>query len=443
MGRQLGSFETAATLTDERSPFAVVTVLRLAAGPAPARLRSALAALQRLHPLLGCHVVERGGRRVYESRDTGTPELHRVARDDDDGWQALVEEELNRRPAPPPAAPVRCTYRLPAGSDEGSEVAAPCELVLTFHHAVMDAASGAAVLRRLLALCAPGGEPPAPEPGILPPAEALFPPAYRGLSGARRQLAFLGRQLADETVFRLGSRGVRRPPVVDPVRCRVQVLGLDAAATAALVGASRRRRVTLNSALVAALLLAVHRHLYAAAGGDDGGRAIPLRYITFANLRPYLDPPVTEERLGSLLAMLRYTTAVGPDTGLWPLARQITAQVDAGSRRGDKFCSVLWCERVMRAMLRQRSQRMAASAVSYSGAVRLPEVAEGAAVRGLHAFVSNLGLGPEYTAQARLFGGRLVIDAVYLESDMDDSLAHQVGATIVDALRRAGEEGMA
>ena len=37
----------------------------------------------------------------------------------------------------------------------------------------------------------------------------------------------------------------------------------------------------------------------------------------------------------------------------------------------------------------------------------------------LHAFVSNLPIGPEVTAQVRIFGGRLLWDFVYLEEDLD------------------------
>ncbi len=39
-------------------------------------------------------------------------------------------------------------------------------------------------------------------------------------------------------------------------------------------------------------------------------------------------------------------------------------------------------------------------------------------MREVHAFVSNFPVGPEYTAQARIYRKRLVWDVVYLDADM-------------------------
>jgi hypothetical protein len=83
---------------------------------------------------------------------------------------------------------------------------------------------------------------------------------------------------------------------------------------------------------------------------------------------------------------------------------------------------------------------MAATAVSFTGAAPLGATA-GPAVRGVHAFVSSFGLGPELSAQARLTGGRLQLDAVWLEADMDDRLARELIAEVLGVLENAAEEG--
>jgi hypothetical protein len=56
----------------------------------------------------------------------------------------------------------------------------------------------------------------------------------------------------------------------------------------------------------------------------------------------------------------------------------------------------------------------------------------------IHAFISNMVLGPEYSALARLWEGRLWWDIVYLDSDMDRAVAATVAETILDLLRTAG-----
>ena len=106
-------------------------------------------------------------------------------------------------------------------------------------------------------------------------------------------------------------------------------------------------------------------------------------------------------------------------------------------RRGDKFCSVLLCERIMRSIL-AREERMATTAVSYTGVTRLADRYGPIGVRDLHSFVSSFGRGPEYSAQARIFRGELRLDVVYLESEMDAATAEAIAGEILDLLRGAG-----
>lgn len=439
MRRPLGSFETAATLTNEHAPFLVVVVLQLDGGPSPERLRLALAALQRRHPPLAVRIVERAGRYWYEPEGTPAIPLEVVERGGEAQWLAVVESELNR-PLDAAIGPLaRCLY-LPSHGGAGR-----CELALTFQHAAIDGAYGGVVLRDLLRLCGPAGGAAMPDDvegvgnaiisggeGCPLPAEAYFPPAFRGLRGRWRALCFLSRQVGDEMVFRWRARGGRRPPVVEPTRCRPLPMTIPAAATAALVHRARRERVTLNGALNAAFLLAVHRHLYA-------GRPGPLRFMSFADLRPHLRPPVTDERPGSYIAMLRHTLQMAPGRGFWPLAREATRRIDTGSRRGDKFSSLWLAATAMRRVLSQRAARMAATAVSYSGVTRFAPGAGAIRVRGMRAFVSNFGLGPEYTAQVRMLDGELLLDVVYLDADMDRPLAEEIAEEILATLRAAAE----
>jgi len=150
--------------------------------------------------------------------------------------------------------------------------------------------------------------------------------------------------------------------------------------------------------------------------------------------------------------MLRYTTDVESgspnggaelgDTPFWPLAQRVTGQVATGFKRGDKYSALLLAETMMRQVLGQRRERMAATAVSYGGATRVGAVCEPGegrlGMRGMHAFVSNFEVGPEYTAQARIVDGALQLDILYLDSDMDAALAEVVAEEILDILRVAG-----
>ena len=438
MRRTLGTFETAATLTNERYPFVVVVVVRLAAALSSERLRRGLEILQRRHPPLAVRIVEHGGRFRYEPEGTPPIPLRVVERAGEEHWREVTARELDARIDAATGPLMRCTLLSPSDPSEDT----PAEILLSFHHAIMDAASGTALVGELLGLCSPAdgpSEPLAEEAPALPPVEDLFPASYRGARGAVRSVGFLARQMADEAVYRLRTRGARPAPAAESAGCRILPVRLSREETSALVHATRHRRVTLNAALGAAFLLAVHRRLPEAAA--NGARPRPMRYMTFADLRPYLKPPVGADALGGYLAMMRYTMRVdggaeGSAEAFWGLARRITDQVAAGSRRGDKLWSVLFSEKVMRMMLGQRTERMAHTAVSYSGVTRL----DAAGVRGLHAFVSNLPVGPEYTALVRMFEGEMLLDVLYLDTDMDQARARAVADGILASLRRAGTE---
>ena len=86
-------------------------------------------------------------------------------------------------------------------------------------------------------------------------------------------------------------------------------------------------------------------------------------------------------------------------------------------------------------MLLRQSTRMGTTALNYAGAPHL-EVGDNApfSVRGLHAFVTNFPRGPEYTAQSRIFEGRLWWDIVYLDSDMDRGEAQAIAEEMRDLI---------
>lgn len=449
--RPLGRFEEALTASADYAPFNVVAVLGLCSSPPVEAVERALRGLQARHALLAARLVDEPadrGRRRHAFLAGGTPPipLRRAAGRREGSWQAVVEDELNRgfdRAAGPLA---RAVY-LPSPTATG-----PSEIVLALHHAVVDAPSLMALLEELLARLR-GEEPPgageaAGDPPLLPPAaDAAFPPPFRGRSRWRPLGRFLLRQLAGELAYRWRTRGRRPPPAPADARCRVLSTALSPAATTALVRSSRRRRVTLASAASAAILLAVVRRRY-------GGRALPHRYFVFPDLRPRLRPPAPPSVLAAYLSMMRLTVEVEGGMELWELGRRIQEQLHAAVRRGERFLAALAAPGMMRAVLRWPSVRMGTAAVSYAGPVSLggpdhaadPERIVGPAtgelrVTALHAFVSNLHLGPEYTAQARLFDRRLWWDVVYLDRDMEPAEARALAGEIRSILEAAGGRG--
>jgi len=421
--RALGAFETAQALTNEHTPFNVVAVLPLRNGPAEETLRQALDAIQNRHPLLRSKLepVDRGFLFAPTNRPMSLESLDRLG---DSTWIEVAERELGRALDTESGPLARC-QRI-AGDGAASEI------VLTIHHSIMDATSGSNVVRELLTCCAAidaGEAPPLGPPLPMMPAEDdLIPETLPGGRRCSSVAGFLLRQGADEASFRLRTIGRRRPPVHESGNCRVLCRRLAEEDTTALVRACRSHRLPLNAALNAAMLLAVHRHLY-------DGKATRFRHLNFADLRQTLKPRVAEEHLGSYHGMLRVSVPMPVGADLWTTAAEVSERFSVAARRGDTFHSVRLSAAMMRPILRQNKQRMGTTALSYTGPARLPRRFGSIEVSSPEVFISNLTLGPEYTAQARLANGELRWNIVYLDCDMDRATADLVADEMLDILR--------
>jgi hypothetical protein len=422
--RGLGSFETGAALTHDRSPFIVAIVVRLGRGPSEERLRQALDAVQARHPLLRARIVSARGRKRFTVDGVPPIPLDFVPRPGEDAWQRAAEEALNRGLDASRGPLLRATY-LRAGP-----TGAAAEIVLAFHHAIVDAASGQQLVHELLTACgAPEAPPPASADQLPAPTEAFVPAAYRGWRGVLPRAAYAGRQAAEEVRHRLRARAYTPP--TRTATCRILPRELDVETTAGLVEEGHRRRITLNSALHAALALGLWRRRYA-------GRPMTLQALAFADLRPYLRPQVAATTLACHIGMMRYPMRLRAEAGFWQVARELQERLYVSARRGEKFLANLSTGPVMRMTLAGRSARMAHTALSYAGALRLRPHYGALSVRGLHAFVASIPVGPEWTALARLHRDRLQCDFLYLAEDMDRAEAEAIAAEALGELQAAG-----
>ena len=120
----------------------------------------------------------------------------------------------------------------------------------------------------------------------------------------------------------------------------------------------------MNSVVSTAMLLAVHKHLYQ-------NQPIPLRPLAFANLRPYLDPPVASNYLGCYISMLRHTIFCDKNAGFWETTKQFQVILSHSSKRSEKFIAMLMSAHLIEAATHFQSFRIGTTAVSYPGPLDL------------------------------------------------------------------------
>lgn len=426
--RKLGRFELAETLSDEYSSFNVAGILFLENGPTEDALRNALDKLQQRHPLLRVKILKQRKEYFFDSRSVPKIPLDIIQRKSNSQWESVVETALNTRLDSDSGPLIRVTHIV--NSTECPE----SELIFICHHSIVDASSMLTLYKELLGLCSKmeNGESlnDFPELTLLPPEEAFFPPAYRGLSRKWQTMGYMLRQMGDEIGYRLSMRGNPKAEIPLSGQCRILPQITPASITEKIIRASRRRKISLNSMITAVMLQAVANMIYK-------GHDLPLRYFTFANLRPYLKPPVPEENLGTYHSMLRSTIQVNKNQDFWELAERINSQAHQGFKRGDKFISPLLSPQMMSMIIRLKSMRMGTTALSYQGSVKLPSSFGRTRVTGIRGYISNFSLGPLYTAAVRLFNKEFLWDILYLDSDMDLSLAQSIADEILDTLEAA------
>jgi hypothetical protein len=354
--------------------------------------------------------------------------LHILPRWNAEHWKSVVEVELATRIDVATGPLFRCTYLYEARRQCG-------DIIFSFYHAIADAASAGRFLHDLLTTCASVADQrsiPVAEFSPAPPVESRFPPGFRGLRLAAHSLRYVILQIIDELGYRRETRGKQTPPVHHrPGHGRMLAVRVPEDLLESFAQRARREGVTLNSALHAAILLAVNRQLYA-------GKRVPMRTFSFANLRPYLQPPARDEEIACYISMLRYTVPVEGGLDFWTLARALHAKIYSSFKSGDKFAAADLSEAIMKMVTRQRSFRLSATALNYSGAAAIQPEYGHIRVTGFHSFVSAYDLGPEFSAQAQIFNHDLYLDFMYLEADMNREEAE----TIVEEIKRVLSDGV-
>jgi len=416
MKRELGKFERALLIADAHAPFHRVSVLRLEGAPSPQIVRNALRVLQDHHPFLSAGLLVEQGHYYFVNLVDPMLPFHVLPRWNDGHWVDIAEVELGNRINTFTAPLFRCTYLYDSTHERA-------EIILTIHLTIADSASTARIMHEFLQVCASlRDEKTVPVSGQAPLADAAetrFPSAFRGLRLSLRTLRYALTQLADEISYRMQTREKRVPPLhTKPTRGHIHCIQLPEDLVDELSRRARLEKLTLDSVLNAAMLLAVNRELYA-------GQPLPMRTISFANLRPYVKPPLSNQELASYTSMLRYTVQVEGGLDFWQLARDLHTRIYSSLKSGDKFVANILAEELIKLVTRRRSSRVSATALNYNGVVPVQPSYGAMKVTGIHMFVSAYDLGPELSAQAQLFTDQLFWDFVYLDADMtrDEAIA--------------------
>jgi NRPS condensation-like uncharacterized protein len=313
MLREMGSVEQMWVLWDEPHPLVVVATLKIRGHLSKEMLAEGLARLCRIHPLLKVAVAKRDKTMFFVHDETSQIPLRVIERSHDQQWVDVVNEELNSRFRLDQAPLVRVTYLAsPSGCSE---------IVLSFHHSIVDGLGLIKLSEDLLKVCAEvsGNGPPieATAKEIPPAIEHAFPRHLGKLSRLHKLSGYLAGEFVKEIRRSWGLRGKnnRLPAPLDRKSSLIQI-PFSKEFTGELVRRCKTESTTVSAALCAAALWAAQKRLY-------HGQSLPLNCIVLVDLRSQLDLPSSVSYLASYVTIANILAALRSDQVFWDLARQI------------------------------------------------------------------------------------------------------------------------
>lgn len=301
------------------------------------------------------------------------------------------------------------------------------ELIICFHHAIIDGAAARLILHEILSLAGGLVPDPADQLQVLPE----FPVPYRRGNGLwKKLLGFFARQFKDEWGYR--SRGLANP-IPRHSRNELISLQLDAETSRKLSLKTGRAGLTLNSVLLAAIAAAVIRHRYPKAAGKQA------RVLSFADLRAALEPAVPRHAMGCYVSMLRLNVAIHEREDLWTLARRIRKAMFQASRRGEVFLMSMMSKQLVKLAFTLKNSRLGISAISFIGKLDLQPEYGPIKLKRVRAFITNNQYGPELSAFGKILFGKISLDFTYLSAETDTAQAEAMIAEIRQMLEKLAE----
>lgn len=426
--RPLGSTENLYWLLDKLYCLNFVVFAEVEGRVDAGRLSAALATVQAEHPLLRARTATVRARRWFKAVPQASAPMHarvlKLAH-----WRKEIERQLHA-PFDTAQAPLaRFLWFKGAGRKS--------VLAMTFHHAIADGRSGAAVLLEVLRRTA--GES---QPVLYRPAQ----PSSQSLDLIKRQTPWLGALKQTRFWLERGKDALRlaqQLPGYDPRpattrKVRVLPFELDSTTLGALLSQARQHGTTIHGALGAAQLLAINEQFE-----DEGPRRLALNSLS--DLRRSLTGGLTDGDLGLYIATLCTVHTVPRRPQFWALAREIrdalAAIVDAGEGNliHDVYPAGLalppggnaarWMQAIVAAA-------PSSSMLTNIGRVEHVDLGDTLTLKSL-AFVVSPPAQHPVCVTATSYGGRMYLNLLYDECKLSAGRAREIGAALMARLREA------
>ena len=404
--RRLNPVEEAFTLMNNAYPFNAVIVLRIRSDSVSDEVISrAFDKVRHKHRYLNYQLTQQKGHWYFSDPGTSTEfQIGKTNRTTESSYLSAVENALNTSLAE--GGPLcRLIYVAAAGETDS-------ELVLGFHHSLVDSSLLRILLDDIMSALGQGFDPERSTHQIN--CHDFSTDFHASLW---RKTGFMRRQLQDELLYTL--TGVRRQAAVSS-KNSAYTMRFSEHETRAILLACHNNGVSLNCFINAALLLSTLENNHPGMGNTR------CRTMTFADLRSTLFDAGEPVAFGCFIAMLRYTLQVAGKEDLVSVAKKLQKAMFASARNQELPLFYSFAPQVASLTIRRNSGRMGVSALSFIGDLRLGRRYGEVDLLDVQAYISNNRLGPEFSGFGKILFGRIGLDFCALESETTPEKARKI-----------------
>jgi len=277
--------------------------------------------------------------------------------------QAIIEHVLNS-PLNREESLFKVVLLLPDTAQQITEQS-QFELIITFHHAIVDVHACVLLLKNLLTSCniliqgSTINSPKNPKMEVAPPIESYIPPDIRRLN----KQDLLNELQQTESAYNPRVLPIQSPDVSQStLKCDVFVLELSREQTELIINKCKQNGATVQGALCAGHLLTIRRNL------DHSKEQLMIACRSVIDLRSLVKPPIDPQTVSATTTGFIGYYKVSPGESLWDLAKEVVASIQENIQTNTVFKNLLIHKETI-----EKMDRPVAITVSNAGKIDLSQ----------------------------------------------------------------------
>ena len=313
LSRKIGLVETWMALGHDLGGGLIVNVVYLEGILTQDVVQQALKLVQQRHPMLQVYIVESEDGLYFQSTGITEIPVQVIYKQDENEAIKVAQKEIHTKFTPGKNPLCRLTL-LYSHQHQNT-----CEMIITFHHGIVDGISCMRFIDDLLSYYQKINEgeniSQVESLEFIPPIDTLV--NYNIPSQNPRE----NDQLANEQPTLPPQLIIESQASANERFTRMLPRMLSQEKTKILIDKCKQEKTTVHGAMCAAMLFAAGKLL-------SIDTQVNFSYGLPVNLRKYCQPEITDQNLGCFISVLGFNQLVDPNTSFWDLARECKSQIN-------------------------------------------------------------------------------------------------------------------